>query len=254
MGQFETFEETYDFEWDVEGRVPFYAQLASEAQGPVVEFACGTGRILMPIARRGAEVWGVERGGQLAARLGRRLMDEGGEVRSRVHFVEADPLTVDLGRSFALAFIAFGGLQLYVDDEQFGALVGNMARHVEPGGLLAADLFRLGRTRREHPGLVRHVWTMERSKFRETVSRFEVLLPANAPGALELTVFLDTVSETGQISRRVVKQQLRRLEPDELGPALARHGLVLESVYGSADLAPLDDDGERFFMVARRKS
>ena len=40
--------------------VEFYVEEARASQGPVVEFACGTGRIAVPVARAGIDVIGVD--------------------------------------------------------------------------------------------------------------------------------------------------------------------------------------------------
>ena len=51
----------YDAAYSVkEGLVDrdFYLDLANEYGGPVLEFGCGTGRITLPLARRGVEVTG----------------------------------------------------------------------------------------------------------------------------------------------------------------------------------------------------
>ena len=61
----------YDRDYAAMGRsardVGFYVELARAAQGPVLEMACGTGRVLLPIARAlaedgvpGASVTGVD--------------------------------------------------------------------------------------------------------------------------------------------------------------------------------------------------
>jgi SAM-dependent methyltransferase len=252
LAQFEAFEATYDFEWDIDARVPFYLGLAREAGGAVAEFSCGTGRLLMPIARSGIEVWGVEAPGAMTARLGRRLMDEPEEARRFVKLVEADPAAADLGRDFPLVFVAFGGLQLYVDDNDLASFLATLARHVAPGGLAAFDLIRPDAAARAQRGLMRHAWTMERRRFRETVSRFESLAFEEGAGLMELTVFLDTVDETGQIARRVVQQKLRHIEEDGVATLLAEHGLVVEGLYGSAEGAPVDDSADRMFVVARK--
>lgn len=252
MAQFEAFGETYDFEWDVDARVPFYLGLAREASGAVAEFACGTGRLLIPIAREGIEVWGVESPGAMTARLGRRLMDEPEETRRFVKLVEADPAKVDLGREFALVFVAFGGLQLYLDDEALAAFLATLARHVAPGGVAAFDLIRPDGTARAQSGIMRHAWTMERRRFRETVSRFESLTVDESAGLLQLAVFLDTVDETGQIARRVVQQKLRYLQEDGVRSLLGGHGLEVEGLFGSAVGGPVDDSVDRMFVVARK--
>jgi hypothetical protein len=39
--------------------LPFYLDLAEKSKGPVLEIACGTGRVLRPIARKGIEICGA---------------------------------------------------------------------------------------------------------------------------------------------------------------------------------------------------
>jgi hypothetical protein len=43
--------ESYDIEDDSDTGVAFYTSLAQETGGPVLEIACGTGRVGIPIAR-----------------------------------------------------------------------------------------------------------------------------------------------------------------------------------------------------------
>ena len=40
--------------------LPFYLDLATQSRGSVLEIACGTGRVLLPIARKGIEICGVD--------------------------------------------------------------------------------------------------------------------------------------------------------------------------------------------------
>ena len=52
--------ETYDIEDDSDTGIAFYAALARETGGPVLEIACGTGRVGIPIARLGYAVTGLD--------------------------------------------------------------------------------------------------------------------------------------------------------------------------------------------------
>ena len=45
--------QNYDIEDDSDTGVAFYTALAQETGGPVLEIACGTGRVSIPIARLG---------------------------------------------------------------------------------------------------------------------------------------------------------------------------------------------------------
>ena len=44
----------------LEGEVDFYIDEALDADGPVLELGCGTGRVLLPIARAGVEITGLD--------------------------------------------------------------------------------------------------------------------------------------------------------------------------------------------------
>jgi SAM-dependent methyltransferase len=66
--------------------LPFYAEEAKRAGGPVLELACGTGRIAIPIAQSGVDIVGLD---QSASRLAhaRTKADAAGVS---ISWVEAD--------------------------------------------------------------------------------------------------------------------------------------------------------------------
>jgi len=58
LGNFTRF---YDWSYmDREEDIPFYVRMARECGSPVLEVACGTGRVLIPLAREGFEVVGID--------------------------------------------------------------------------------------------------------------------------------------------------------------------------------------------------
>ena len=52
--------EFYDYH-NKRGDVKFYVDFAVESGGPVLELGCGTGRILIPTARAGVNITGLEK-------------------------------------------------------------------------------------------------------------------------------------------------------------------------------------------------
>jgi ubiquinone/menaquinone biosynthesis C-methylase UbiE len=63
--------------------VPFYVELAKGMGGPVLEIACGTGRVLLPIAREGIEIHGVDNSPAMLRILRAHLKEEPPKVASR---------------------------------------------------------------------------------------------------------------------------------------------------------------------------
>lgn len=118
------------------GDAGFYAGLAANAGGPVLELGCGTGRVLLPIARSGIACTGVDP----SADMLRVLRSKG--VPENLTLVQGNMQTLDLReRGFALAVIAFRAFQhLLTVEDQLEAL-GRIREHLRPGGLLALDVF-----------------------------------------------------------------------------------------------------------------
>ena len=70
--------------------VAFFVQAAQEAGGAVMEVGCGTGRILIPTARAGIEITGLDLSTYMLDVCRERLLDEPQDIRARVQLVQAD--------------------------------------------------------------------------------------------------------------------------------------------------------------------
>jgi SAM-dependent methyltransferase len=120
--------------------VRYYADLAAERGGPVLEYGCGNGRIAIPIARAGVDVVGVDLSAEMLADLRVRLRDEPPEVRTRVRVRRGDMRRARVGQRFPLIFCPFNAfLHLYtrVDVEAF---LARARAHLAPGGEFVFDV------------------------------------------------------------------------------------------------------------------
>jgi SAM-dependent methyltransferase len=121
--------------------VSFFVDLAHESGGPVLELGCGTGRVLLPIARAGTEITGLDLSQGMLAVLKRRLAEEPPEVQARVRLLEGDMRDFDLGRKYALVTIPFRPFQHLTTVEDETSCLAAVRRHLQPGGRLVLDLF-----------------------------------------------------------------------------------------------------------------
>ena len=103
---------------DVVADIPFYLEEARRAGGPVLELACGTGRLTIPIAQTGVEVVGLDQSASMLAHLRTKARQAGVEVP----LVEGDCREFELGRKFALIFMAFNSMQHLHDQASLAAL------------------------------------------------------------------------------------------------------------------------------------
>lgn len=107
----------------------FYARLAGDAGGPILELGCGTGRLTRPLAAIGYDVVGLDNDPEMLA-----------WSAARVELVEADMRDFDLATRFPLVIVPYNTLQLLpgVDDQQ--ACFRCIDRHLLPGGVVALEV------------------------------------------------------------------------------------------------------------------
>jgi SAM-dependent methyltransferase len=120
--------------------VRYYADLALERGGPVLEYGCGNGRIALPIARSGVEVVGLDLSVEMLTDLRARLRKETSEVRRLLTVRRGDMRRARLHRRFPLILCPFNAfLHLYMrsDVERFLARV---LEHLAPRGELVFDV------------------------------------------------------------------------------------------------------------------
>jgi SAM-dependent methyltransferase len=120
--------------------VDFLAELASD--GSALELGIGTGRIALPLARRGVRVHGIDLSEAMVARLRAK---PGGE---RIGVTVGDFATTTVAGRFSVAYLVFNTIMnLTTQDEQI-ACFQNVAAHLQPGGcfvieVMVPDLQRL---------------------------------------------------------------------------------------------------------------
>jgi len=121
--------------------VPFYLDVAKSAAGNVLEIGCGTGRILLPTARAGIPIDGLDFCSAFLEILREKLKGESPEVQERVSLYEADMRSFTLGKTYSLITLPFRPLQhLYCVEDQLAAF-RCFHTHLKPGGRLAFNVF-----------------------------------------------------------------------------------------------------------------
>ncbi|HWY22304.1 MAG TPA: class I SAM-dependent methyltransferase [Candidatus Acidoferrum sp.] len=121
--------------------LPFYVELAEQTGGPILEVACGTGRVLLPIARNGTEIHGVDNSLPMLKILENSLAREPQDVRRKVTLHEGDMRDFRLGARFPLVIIPFRPMQhMHTVEDQVSALTTAVS-HLNEDGVLAFDVF-----------------------------------------------------------------------------------------------------------------
>ncbi len=235
--------------------VQFFVNEAIAAKGEVLELGCGTGRVLIPIARAGVPITGLDVSPAMLAQCRTRLAAESPDVRSRVTLLQGDMTTFELRKTFALVTMPFRPFQhLQTVDDQLACLT-RVHRHLEAGGRLILDLFNpsldylvnrpVGVEMPEGPP-----FTMPDG--RHVVRTFRITAQDRFTQVNDVELIYD-VTQDGRRERHVHAFRMRYLFRFEAEHLLARAGFVVDALYAGYDRSPYGSmyPGELIF-VARK--
>jgi SAM-dependent methyltransferase len=121
--------------------LPFYVDLAKRIGGPVLEIGCGTGRALLPTARAGIQIHGVDNSIPMLQVLRKHLDQEPREVQDRVSISEGDMRSFRLEQKYPLVTIPFRPMQQMYTIEDQAAALKTAAFDLAKDGILAFDVF-----------------------------------------------------------------------------------------------------------------
>ena len=119
--------------------VEYYVLLARATGGPVLEYGIGNGRVALPVARAGIEIFGVDLSRPMLDDLAKKLEKEAPETRERVRFELADMRTAHINRQFPLAIVPFNGLLHLYETTDVEVFFARVFEQLEPGGLFVFD-------------------------------------------------------------------------------------------------------------------
>jgi SAM-dependent methyltransferase len=225
--------ELYDALLPVRAHAPYYVELARHRSGDVLELACGTGQLTVPVASAGLPIVGID----TSAPMLNTAKERAAAAKVSIEYLLSDMRNFDLGRQFGLIFIARNSLLHLHSTEDILAAFARVRLHLTPEGIFAFDIF--------NPNV--------RMLARPADQRFSVMqVETESFGTLSVDGTNDYDSAT-QVNRAhwyvsaqgkpdvwILPLALRSIFPQELPLLLAAAGFHLKSRAGDLDQTPFD--------------
>lgn len=138
-GFFDTWAELYDADYEDQeiGDIEYYVDLARQADGPVLEVGCGTGRIYLELLRADVDAFGIDISEEMLAVLERKAAEA--DLTPQVR--QADMTAFSPQKAYALIIVPFRTFlhNLALSDRK--AALQNFRQALLPGGRLALNFF-----------------------------------------------------------------------------------------------------------------
>jgi len=231
--------------------LPFWADLAREQGGPILELGCGSGRVMLHLALEGFEVTGVDSSPAMLA-LARRRLALRKSIAGRITLLEEDFLRIRLAKTFPLIVLPFNTFAHMTAPQDARAALETFAAHLSPGGRVVLSLPNPIPVYGDPPeGMV-----LERTFYDEAlhtmIQQFSSLRVDRVAQLGHITWIYDEIDPSGTVARTTVPMTLRYFFPNELASLLEQSGLRLAHLWGDYDRSPFAEDSPVMIAVGAR--
>ncbi len=235
---------TYDDDLDL------YLPLARAASQPILELGCGSGRLLIPLARAGSTVTGLDSSPPMLARAEAAAVAAG--VGDRVSLVTGSMVTADQAVSgpFGLIIVGLNSLMHIPTLAAQRQTLASARRLLAPGGRMVVDVFNpVPAFLQAMERGVQHEGTWLRDD-GSRVDKFAARQVFPADQQIETDLWYDVASPAGELRRVATSYPMRYLHRAELELLLELVGFTSWQFYGSYDLDHYTDDADRLLVIA----
>jgi SAM-dependent methyltransferase len=248
--------EFYDYH-SKRGDIEFFKGYALESGGPVLELGCGTCRVLIPTARAGVNITGLDLSAEMLKLCRKKLDTEPASVKNRAKLVQADMRRFNLHHRFSLVTITFGPFNNLLNVQDQLDCLARIHQHLNPGGRLVFDVYFASPAElaiKEETSIVagRPPFLMPDGRSVTWGLRFHDV--DYQKQIIHEELLYDICYPDGHKERLVYHSPLRFFFRFEVEHLLARAGFIVENVYADFNKAPFcSKPPEELIFVARKE-
>ena len=238
----------YDRLWgDYGGDFPFLLAQAQRARrnDTLLELACGTGRVAIPLSQAGLKVTGIDLSRGMLDEARRKAAAEGVSAT----WIEADMRAFDLDATFSTIILVANGLCHLLTIADFEACAACVRKHLAPGGRFIIDVFV------PHCGILT----------RDPVGRYPMSEPYDDPdgrGRIAVTHnnIYDPTTQVNHITTYTTwssgeevagEVDMRMYFPQELDALLKYNGLLIERKFSDYAGTPFGAGATKQLIICR---
>jgi len=243
----------YDQEYSISYvDILFFSKLARKYGDPILELGCGTGRIALPLAELGFEVWGLDVSDEMLNEFRRKIESHERKEELKIKLIKKNMKKFELEKKFNLIFSAGNTfLHLLTKDAQIRTLKC-ISRHLSDNGVVVIDIFNPTPEKLEGSNLYRmNAFPVFYKGEKYLVYSQSKHLSKKKMIIVEKRYVKILEGMEGEELR--VSFQLRYIYKHELDNLMNSANLEPVEVYGDYLGNPYDSNSERIIYVAKKK-
>jgi SAM-dependent methyltransferase len=228
--------------------LPFWMELAREHGGPILELGCGTGRVLIPLARAGFAVMGLDNDAEMLACLAEQRA-AAGLSSEQAPVLQADMADFSLEQRFQLIILPCNTLST-LSAEQRATTLACAVKHLRRGGIFAASL--------PNPVIFHELPRRGAEELEDTLIHPQSGNPVQVLSSWErtrthftVTWHYDTLLPDGNVQRATMKARHSLAPAEDYVRALDAAGFEIQAIYGDFERQAYTPEAESLIFVTR---
>ena len=239
--------EIYDLVYPSKNDANFYVTQAKKLGGPVLELGCGTGRVLIQIAREGMRVTGLDLSRDMLNLLMKKIQKE--KFAKNIELIEGDMRDFYIPKKFRLAIMPFRPFQHMLTRKDQEKCIRNIYKHLDKNGLLIMDIFNPDLSKPENV-VEHHITATDEEGNLLTKSgaiRFD-----KKRQILKVRFYLDKISKDKRVERKIMGFEMSYLFEGQLKELLEKNGFRVLNVYGDFDGSEFREGSKEIIVIAKK--
>ncbi|HEU5382698.1 MAG TPA: class I SAM-dependent methyltransferase [Ktedonobacteraceae bacterium] len=227
---------------------PLTEQWARSLGGPLLDLACGTGRMALRMAALGYQVTGVDITPEMIARARQKAAQQA----LSIEWVVADARTFHLEKRFSFVYMLENAFQFFLTRADQEAMLARVREHLLPEGCFLFE------TRNPSPRNLQEVRHPEGDQYATSDGGQLVVTERQHYDPMtqiqHYTRHLTFLHPACEPEERMLRVALRYVFPQELEALLYYNGFQIRAFYGSWQQEPLTASSPAMIYVCQKRA
>lgn len=245
----------YDYEWEeLKEDIEFIGAECEKTGSPILELACGTGRITLPIAIRGHEVWGLDNSQEMLSFLKEKRRSLPAELAQRIHIVYGSMENFNFDRQFKSIILPFNSFLLLTSKQQQEQCLQSISKHLVHEGRFVVDIFsprfELCAQEKSDIRFLKHFYY---PPAQQVVIQWEYVERNMAEQVMNIDFLYEIYDSHGSMERLTRSLRMAIIFRFEMQLLLEKNGFEIEEFYGNYDRSPFTKDSPQMIFICRKR-
>ncbi|MFX1478250.1 MAG: class I SAM-dependent DNA methyltransferase [Promethearchaeota archaeon] len=225
--------------------IPFYVKQAKIYGSPILELACGTGRLTIPIAQEKLSIVGLDFSVKMLDQAKRNSERQNIEIK----WMEGDMTNFNLGTRFSLIIMPAAALNWVLDNTNIESCLSCVKKHLRRNGKFIFDVFNPNlEILQRDPSLKYQVYEYPNPHGEGVVKVSENTIYDKATQINYINTYHQIVDK-----EILKKLKLRMLFPQELDALLYYNDFIIDNKYGTFDEKSFNSDSNWQIVICHKK-